>query len=98
MTRLLWLVLLAACGAPSASSPPPSTAGTEAVVEPLPEALGAAPEGGRLPRDVTPLHYALDLEIVPERDGFSGTTAIRVRLDAPRSVIWMHGRSLEVTS
>ena len=42
MTRLLWLLVLAACGGPSSTWSPPSTGGTEAVVAEPQEVQGAA--------------------------------------------------------
>jgi alanyl aminopeptidase len=59
--------------------------------------LGAEPvPTGRLPTDVRPLHYALELELVPSRDRYSGSVAIAIELDRPRSTIWLHARELEV--
>ena len=39
---------------------------------------------GQLPRDVRPLHYDLALEVVPERERFSGKVAIDRDLKRPR--------------
>ncbi|HWE22907.1 MAG TPA: M1 family peptidase, partial [Myxococcales bacterium] len=55
-----------------------------------------APPLLQLPRDVHPLHYALDMRIAPDEEHFAGTARIDVRLDEPRDVIWLHGRGLEV--
>lgn len=55
------------------------------------------PPLGRLPEGVTPLSYRLWMEIVPERERFRGQVDIRVRVDEPRSLIWLHGRELNVT-
>lgn len=52
---------------------------------------------GPLPEGVTPLRYALDLEVLPSRDTFSGTVDVRVRLDRATDRIWMHGASMTVT-
>jgi cytosol alanyl aminopeptidase len=54
------------------------------------------PPVGRLPADVRPTHYALRLRIVPERERFDGHARIRAHLTVPRSVVWMHGRGLDV--
>src|SRR5210317_2439782 len=51
----------------------------------------------RLPDDVVPLAYRLDLTIVPDRSGFSGRTEIDVELERPLSGFWMHGRGLRVS-
>jgi alanyl aminopeptidase len=36
--------------------------------------------------------------VVPERDRFSGRVEIEIALERPRTVIWLHGRGLEMTS
>jgi alanyl aminopeptidase len=56
----------------------------------------AAPQG-RLPESIRPLHYALDLEIIPERRSFSGEVTITVALDDSTRTIWLHGEDLEVS-
>lgn len=100
---LLTLLGLAHCG-PSgvdvhASSPPGrSTAAVWSAKPPSPIPalpVEAAPLG-RLPADVRPLHYALDLTIVPERERVPGSVAITLNLDRARDVIWLHGRDLNV--
>lgn len=52
---------------------------------------------GRLPEGVTPTRYSLWLEVVPSRERFRGRAEIDVRLDEATSLIWMHGRELNVT-
>jgi alanyl aminopeptidase len=64
------------------------------VAAPAPE----APPQGKLPRDVRPLSYTLELEIVPSRERFSGRTQIRVELTKPAKHIWLHGKNLDVKS
>ncbi len=51
---------------------------------------------GRLPQNVRPEHYSLDLSIVPDRDRFSGTAVIRVAVDEPLETLWIHGRDLQI--
>lgn len=52
----------------------------------------------RLPSEVVPTHYALELEVDPNRDEFRGEVAIDLELANARRQIWMHGRGLrEVT-
>ncbi|HEX7624726.1 MAG TPA: M1 family aminopeptidase, partial [Anaeromyxobacteraceae bacterium] len=51
-----------------------------------------------LPREVRPLRYALELTILPERDGFLGTATIDVELARPARRLWIHARGLEVVS
>ena len=52
----------------------------------------------RLPHDVRPLRYALDLRVLPDRDGFQGTATIEVELARPTRRLWLHARDLEVES
>lgn len=53
---------------------------------------------GKLPSDVAPVSYNLSLTIVPDEKTFSGTAAIAVELSAPRDIIWLHGRDLDVSA
>ena len=53
---------------------------------------------GKLPADVRPTRYTLSLQIDPGKERFSGTSEIEVQLDRPRSVLWLHGADLHVTS
>ncbi len=53
------------------------------------------PPRGKLPTSVLPLHYSLDLEVIPDREGFSGEVTIEVHLLETSERIWMHGRGLD---
>jgi alanyl aminopeptidase len=79
-----------ACAAARPVAEAPSPATKPPVEEPVP-AL-------RLPADVRPLRYRLELAIDPEQPRFSGRVAIEVSLAAPRRVLWLHGRDLEVSA
>ena len=52
---------------------------------------------GKLPEGVAPMHYALDLEIFPGEESFSGRASIRVELGKATKTIWMHGRGLDAS-
>lgn len=52
---------------------------------------------GPLPQSAAPLHYQIELTIIPDQPKFSGRTAIRVRLTEPTTVIWLHGNELIVS-
>jgi alanyl aminopeptidase len=52
---------------------------------------------GQLPATIIPTHYKLDLAIRPLRDEFFGTVEIDIQLAEPRSVIFLHGKDLNVT-
>ncbi len=97
MTRpsawLSGLCLVACVGARPVTEPSPSReakAPASAPTEPVP-AL-------RLPKDVRPTHYRIELTIDPDRPSFSGEAEIAVTLDAPRQVIWLHGLGLSVSA
>ncbi len=56
----------------------------------------SAPTNGRLPSDVVPLGYALEMRIVPNEPTFAGRVQIHVRLGQAREVIWLHGKNLSI--
>jgi cytosol alanyl aminopeptidase len=97
--RMTCLVILAGCATPHASEEKPQAKTTPSpglvseptrVAEPIPTL--------RLPSDVRPTHYALEMTIDPNQPTFSGTVAIDVTLSAPRDVLWLHGLDLKVHS
>ncbi len=61
------------------------------------DAVEEAPPQLQLPKDARPTHQAISLTIDPLKPRFSGTAAIALQLDRPRSVVWMHGLGLHVT-
>jgi aminopeptidase N len=52
---------------------------------------------GRLPDDVRPQHYLLQLDVDPRQERFAGTVEIRVEVRRPVSTIWLHGQGLAVS-
>jgi len=76
-----------------ACSPPPVA--PSAPADATPQVDEAIPTG-RLPEDVRPVHYDLELQIVPAEQDFRGRVGIDVQLDRARSVIWLHGNGLRV--
>ncbi len=99
ISRALLLSFVASCGG-SASVQPEYSAAEGRGAEEAPADAPSQPEAiplGQLPEDVTPLHYTLWMEVVPSRERFRGRVDIRVRLDRATSVIWMHGRDMNVT-
>jgi alanyl aminopeptidase len=50
---------------------------------------------GRLPAEVKPLAYQLDLTIDPRRDEFSGRTTIDIDINGSRDHFYLHGKSIE---
>jgi alanyl aminopeptidase len=56
-----------------------------------------APPELKLPRDIVPLRYALELAIDPERDeGFTGSVTIDVDVRRAGATVWLHARDLAV--
>jgi alanyl aminopeptidase len=94
MRTLLLVILAALTGCSSANT------GTE-VRELPPEATEALEDTaplGQLPRDVTPSSYEITLTVVPSEERFSGKAKIAVTLAQARSVLWLHGESMNVRS
>lgn len=94
MRSIFVLAAVLGCSAPephAAWPPPPRPRLPEA-----PTAAIVAP-GLRLPDDVTPLRYALRLEVDPDADTFKGSVAIRVRLERPVDHFWIHADELVIT-
>ncbi len=69
--------------------------GGENSKEPLPAAIAAA---ARLPSDVIPDHYRVELNVDPSQPRFSGRTSINVRVLKPLRRIYLHGRDLAIRS
>lgn len=96
---LLIAALLPACQQSSDPSAEPvvvqpiaaDAAGSEASTQPAVVDI-------RLPGDVIPTRYVLDLEIIPDQERFSGKLRIDVDIKRSLSTIAMHGRELNVTS
>ncbi|HWM87880.1 MAG TPA: M1 family aminopeptidase, partial [Kofleriaceae bacterium] len=61
---------------------------------PAPPAGAAAPIF-RLPTDVRPTRQRVELEVVPERESFTGRVEIALELDKPRDDIWISAREID---
>ncbi len=84
---------IAACGTSKQTAvQPDGTPAAEAAID-----LSDVPEG-RLPTHATPLAYAIELDIDPDRDAFAGSVSITVKLDEPRAHLWLNGRGLRVAT
>ena len=72
---------------------------TQPVAPPVaPAALPALEvKSDRLPGDVKPLSYTLELTIVPKAERFSGKAQILVEIAAPTPVVLLHSKGLNVT-
>jgi cytosol alanyl aminopeptidase len=78
---------------PAPSSPPPVRA-QPAPASPSPETAADQPIF-RLPGDVRPEQEAVELEVVPDREGFTGRVAIQLRFLAKRDDLWVSSRGLK---
>jgi alanyl aminopeptidase len=69
---------------------------------PLTPAVAAAPGASvpivRLPSDVRPTRQWVELEVVPDRDFFTGRVEIALQLAQPRQDLWISSRELTLTS
>lgn len=57
----------------------------------------ASPPLGRLPANVTPLAYRIELTVVPEQPRFHGHVEIDVRAQGGETSLYLHGRQLHVS-
>ncbi|MCP4499317.1 MAG: M1 family metallopeptidase [Deltaproteobacteria bacterium] len=54
---------------------------------------------GKLPTDVRPTHYVLDIDVDPRNDSFKGLVTIDVTFEKARDFMWLHGaKVLDVKS
>jgi aminopeptidase N len=95
----LALALAFACSSPSPQRPP---AAPMAPAEPRPAEPAAAavpdppPPAVRLPGDVRPAKYALELTIVPDRERATGRVAIDAQVVRPTRVVWLNATGLAI--
>ncbi|HWO19154.1 MAG TPA: M1 family aminopeptidase [Kofleriaceae bacterium] len=91
-----------ACSPPAAQRPPAPPAPPVAPPEPPPAAPASAalpdppPPELRLPGDVRPTRYALELTIVPERERAMGRVAIDAQVVRPTRVVWLNATGLTI--
>lgn len=86
---ILSVLMLAACGQP----PPPApgeSGGAASDAAPIPV--------GQLGSAVRPVHYRLDLTILPARADFSGIAEIDIEVAAQTDKIYLHGNGLVVSA
>ncbi len=91
------LAVLAACDAPAPTTPRPTATAPVPSVKPV--ALEPEPAPGlRLPEDVEPRRYGLDLRIDPEKASFSGKATIALTLHGRHHSLYLHGVDLSVST
>lgn len=89
---LIASILIASCGAPETPASTTPVARLEPIVD---VSVGEAVPEGRLPSDLRPKSYELELRIDPTSEMFDGRVVIETEVTTARSVIWMHGRNLQ---
>ena len=94
--------ILAACGSHPATTAPPATPASPAPVVGSPVAAVArpapTPPALRLPTDVQPTGYELELSVDPTRPSFGGRVAIDVQVGKPTDVVWLNAEAITVDS
>lgn len=102
--RVFPLAVVAGLGCAGASSdrpatppPPPPPLFAQPTLSAVPDVPAIAPPLGRLPTDIQPRHYALELTIDPKKERFSGAVDIDVDVAHPRRIVFLHGEKLHVT-
>lgn len=91
--RLIWSLVVALSLAACQKEPQaPQNAARPAVAASIP--ADDIPLG-RLPADVKPLAYQLELAIDPQREEFSGKTTIDLDINGSRDHFYLHGKALE---
>ncbi len=95
LTALSLVLGLSACGSATSSS---TTTTAPENVDPASAQPALEPENGRLPADVAPQSYEVDLSIDPDQDAYSGVVRIQTAIESPHRRIFMHGVDLRVRS
>lgn len=71
----------------------------DAAIQSPPAYIGPSYPGeipkGRLPESVQPLHYTLDLTIVPSEPHFNGAVEIGLSIQTALTHLWLHGNRIE---
>jgi alanyl aminopeptidase len=94
----MWLVGCGASHAPvpsSAAAGPPSGA---TVVTGIGAPLPPPRADGRLPPEVKPTHYRLELAVDPSKTGFYGRALIGIGVEQPTRYVIMHARGMTIRS
>ncbi len=97
---LLSALFLSCSQPPATKSSTPSSAAAGAPAAGAPHASGGPSASApifRLPADVHPTRQRVEVEVVPDRDRFSGRVEVELRLDRPRQDLWISARELDLT-
>jgi cytosol alanyl aminopeptidase len=99
---LLGILFASACAQvpkPNATLPSsPSATPAAAQAQPAAAGPGASVPIVRLPGDVRPTRQSVELEVIPEREFFTGRVEIALQLSQSREDLWISSRELTLTS
>lgn len=93
---VLGCVALLACSPPSSPRPPAAPAPDPTPPGAAAPAADPPPPPLRLPGDVRPVRYALELTIAPERERATGRVAIEAEVVRPARVVWLNATGLSI--
>ncbi|HEY5933823.1 MAG TPA: M1 family metallopeptidase [Kofleriaceae bacterium] len=96
--RTLLVLALVGCGSPSVTPARPPDPGPEQQAPPPVEQASEKPPEFRLPGDVRPTRYALELTIDPAKPRATGVNRIAAEVVKPTRVVWVHATGLEISS
>jgi aminopeptidase N len=94
--RTIALLVLVACGTPSPTPARPADPPDPGEQPPVAQPAENPPEL-RLPGDVRPTRYALEMTIDPAKPRATGVNRIAAEVVKPTRIVWLHGTGLEVT-
>src|SRR5512140_3257510 len=96
LVAVIAVVALVACSTPEPSKPVPSASPPPSlppVAAPIPD---PPPPELRLPGDVKPTQYALDLTILPDQPTAAGRIHIAAKVARPAQVVWLNATGLAI--
>lgn len=96
LLRLIGAALLASCAAAPPDPAPPRAGPTAAPSATAEASPSLAPPALRLPGDVAPSRYELDLTLDPALPTFRGTISVHLGARRPARVVWLHAQDIAV--
>ncbi|HXO39922.1 MAG TPA: M1 family metallopeptidase, partial [Thermoanaerobaculia bacterium] len=94
-SRIAQLVAIVAVGLGAATAPVAAAGAAGAAGAAAAATTGAVPRL-RLPATASPLHYRVELTLVPAVEKFSGAVAIDLLLEEPTAVLWLNATALTI--
>src|ERR1700688_645181 len=94
-SRIALFVAIVSLGFGAATAPLAAAGAVGAVGATAAATAGAVPRL-RLPATASPLHYRVELTLVPAAERFSGAVAIDLLLEEPAAVLWLNATALTI--